>query len=313
MMIPIDTGNKAIKTEHYEFNAGLAVLEKAPAEKEEAIYYKGVYYRLSESRGVYLEDKTEDERYYVLTLFAIAKELKFMQSTRTILSGELLNLDLVVGLPPLYYRGERKKFAEYFYRGGQINEIGYMDNTYKIGISNVYVHMQTYAAYFLLAGRLKLSTHPKVLILDIGGFTFDYMLLRYGKVDWDIVDSMPLGVIPMYRSINRGIREKFNMDLEESDIDNIILGYASKHKQEVIERTIDLATDHINKCLGRFRECGIDLRTTLTIFTGGGTALLHKIIEKEWKRYQGEYYIINDTKANVKGYKQKYLADKGLL
>lgn len=313
MMISIDTGNKAIKTEHFEFNAGLAVMEKKPTEQEEAIQYKGKYYRLSQTRGIYLEDKTEDDRYFILSLFSIAKELELLKAKKKILPGELLRMDLVVGLPPLFYRGECKKFAEYFFRGGQVNEITYMGNTYKIAMSKVYVHMQTYAAYILLAGRLNLSSNRKVLILDIGGFTFDYMLLRLGKIDWDVVDSMPMGVITMYRNINRGIREKFSLDLEESDIDNIIMGNDTKHKQEVIDRTIELATEHVITCLGRFRECGVDLGTTLTIFTGGGTILLSVIIERVWKRYQGEYFIIDDTKANVKGYKQKYLADKGLL
>lgn len=313
MMIPIDTGNKAIKTEHFEFNAGLAVLENSPAEREEAIQYRGDYYRLSETRGIYLEDKTEDERYFILTLFSVAKELELLKTKRNFLPGELIRMDLVVGLPPLYYRGECKKFAEYFYRGGQVHDLDYMCSTYKIAFSKVYVHMQTYAAYILLAGRLNLSANRKVLILDIGGFTFDYMLLRLGRIDWDVVDSMPMGVITMYRSINRGLREKFNLDLEESDIDNIIMGNATKQKQEVIDRTIEIATEHVTACLGRFRECGVDLRTTLTIFTGGGTVLLSKIIEKVWKRYQGDYFVINDTKANVKGYKQKYVTDKGLL
>lgn len=313
MMIPIDTGNKAIKTECFEFNAGLAVLENNPAEREEALRYKGKYYRLSETRGIYLEDKTEDERYFILTLFAIVKELELQKKTRRILPGELLKMDLVVGLPPLYYRGERRRFKEYFYRSGQVNEIHYMGNTYNIALSDVYVHMQTYAAYLLLAGKLNLSANPKVLMLDIGGFTFDYMLLRHGRIDWDVVDSMPMGVITMYRSINRGVREKYNIDLDENDIDSIILGNKTKHIQGVIDKTIELATEHVITCLGRFRECGIDLKTTLTIFTGGGTILLSQIIEDVWRRYQGKYYVINDAKANVKGYKQKYLLDKGLL
>lgn len=312
LMIPIDTGNKAIKTEHHNFDAGLTIFEKEPSEMEEAIFYQNDYYRLSDTRGIYLEDKTQDDRYFILTLFAIAKELEIVKKTRKILPGELLRMDLVVGLPPLYYRGECKQFEEYFYRGGRTNEITYMKNIYKIVFSKVYVHMQTYAAYILLAGKLRLSMNPKVLILDIGGFTFDYMLLRYGKIDWDVVDSMPLGVITMYRNINRGVREKYSIDLEESDIDNIILGKETKHGQGVINRTLELATEHVATCLGRFRECGIDLRTTLTIFTGGGTILLSHIIEKVWQRYQGEYFVINDEKVNVKGYKQKYLSDKGV-
>ena len=45
-----------------------------PGEGEEAVKYQGRYYRLSPERNVYLPDKSVDERYYILTLFAVAKD-----------------------------------------------------------------------------------------------------------------------------------------------------------------------------------------------------------------------------------------------
>ena len=113
-MMPIDTGNKAIKTENFEFNSGITMLEDIPGENEEALMYQGRYYRLSHERNVYLPDKTMDDRYYLLTLFAIAKELEEMSHSKSFIPGELISMDLVVGLPPLYYRGQYKKFREYF-------------------------------------------------------------------------------------------------------------------------------------------------------------------------------------------------------
>lgn len=107
-MMPIDTGNKAIKTENFEFNSGITMLADVPGENEEALMYQGRYYRLSHERNVYLPDKTMDDRYYLLTLFAIAKELEEMSHSKSFIPGELISMDLVVGLPPLYYRGQGK-------------------------------------------------------------------------------------------------------------------------------------------------------------------------------------------------------------
>ena len=48
-------------------------------------------------------------------------------------------------------------------------------------------------------------------------------------------------------------------------------------------------------------------------YTPGFTAkdfMLSKIIETVWKRYDGEYYVVNDSKVNVHGYRKKYLFDK---
>ena len=50
----------------------------------------------------------------------------------------------------------------------------------------------------------------------------------------------------------------------------------------------------------------------MTIFVGGGSILLSKIIETVWKRYDGEYYVVNDSKVNVRGYRKKYLFDIGM-
>lgn len=114
LMMPIDTGNKAIKTEHFEFHSGISVLEDIPGEGEEAVKYQGRYYRLSPERNVYLPDKSVDERYYILTLFAVAKELRELKPPRLFLPGEVLEIDLVVGLPPLYYRGSIKSSGNIF-------------------------------------------------------------------------------------------------------------------------------------------------------------------------------------------------------
>lgn len=149
-MMPIDTGNKAIKTENFEFNSGITMLADVPGENEEALMYQGRYYRLSHERNVYLPDKTMDDRYYLLTLFAIAKELEEMSHSKSFIPGELISMDLVVGLPPLYYRGQYKKFREYFYRDGKIVHFVYMGKSYRVTFSNVFVHMQTYAAYTVI-------------------------------------------------------------------------------------------------------------------------------------------------------------------
>ena len=68
MVISVDTGNKMIKTEHYEFNSGIDVLDTIPGENDEVIEFGGKYYRTTNRRISYMEDKTEDDRYYILTL-----------------------------------------------------------------------------------------------------------------------------------------------------------------------------------------------------------------------------------------------------
>ena len=120
MVISVDTGNKMIKTEHYEFNSGIDVLDTIPGENDEVIEFGGKYYRTTNRRISYMEDKTEDDRYYILTLIAIAKELDTMKKEAVLAPNELIEIELLVGLPPAHYGKYRKNSSSsamlYFWR-----------------------------------------------------------------------------------------------------------------------------------------------------------------------------------------------------
>ena len=94
--------------------------------------------------------------------------------------------------------------------------------------------------------------------------------------------------------------------LDEEDIDNIILGKNTGYMQELKERVREVTIGYVTELLGTFRELGIDFRTTQTVFMGGGAILVSEIIKVVWERFKGEYFIINDPKANAKGYKLQF-------
>lgn len=310
MIIAVDTGNKMIKTEDMEFHAGVEMLDQMPGEQDEVISYGNQYYRVTSRRISYMEDKSEDERYFILTLFAIAKELEKRERQEKVIPSGLIDVELLVGLPPAHYGRQRRMFHDYFYRDGEVIEFSYKNTLYKIAFSEVRVYIQAYAAYCLVATQRQLISYPKVLVIDIGGFTVDYMILRFGQLERTYVDSLEEGVIKLYRSIKAGIRQRYSILLEETDIDNIIMNQKVRFEPELIERVKEIAAAHVTEMLGTFRELGIDFKTTQTVFVGGGAILLSEFIQEVWKKYRGEYFIINDTKANAKGYKMQYLAEK---
>lgn len=306
----VDTGNKMIKTDTLEFHAGVEVLDQMPGEKEKVISYEGQYYITTSRRLSYMEDKTEDERYFILTLFAIGKELEARETQEKLIPNGLIEIELLVGLPPAHYGKKRRTFREYFQREGDIINFTYRNTPYKIIFSDVRVYIQAYAVYCLVAGQRQLSGYPKVLVMDIGGFTVDYMILRFGQLEPGYVDSLEEGVIKLYRGIKAGIRQRYSVLLEESDTDNIITGKKVRFEPELIGRVKEIAAKYVTELLGAFRELGIDFKTTQTVFAGDGSILLSDFIQEVWKRYQVEYFIINDPKANAKGYKLQYLTEK---
>lgn len=253
-----------------------------------------------------MEDKTEDDRYYILTLIAIAKELDTMKKEAVLAPNELIEIELLVGLPPAHYGKYRKKFQQYFQRDGKVVGFKYGGTSYQILIHEVKVYVQAYAAYCVLAARRHLTELPKVLVIDIGGFTVDYMILRYGRLEKEHVDSLESGVICLYGRIRAAIRQKYSIALDEEDIDNIILGKNTGYMQELKERVREVTIGYVTELLGTFCELGIDFRTTQTVFMGGGAILVSEIIKVVWERFKGEYFIINDPKANAKGYKLQF-------
>ncbi len=76
LIVPVDTGNKQIKTPHHIFTAGLTCHDSYPPFGKDVIQYNGKYYTLSDQRVPYMRDKTADERYFILCLFGIACELR---------------------------------------------------------------------------------------------------------------------------------------------------------------------------------------------------------------------------------------------
>ena len=173
MLIAVDHGNKLCKVPHHEpFTSGLQESD-APPFGGETLKYQGKYYTLSEKRIPYHRDKTEDDRFWVLTLFAIAYEIQAAKAY----SSNIMRVQLAVGLPPAHYGAQHKKFISYFTGRGAV-QFDFQGKTYSIYIEKVMCFPQAYAAAVTMLQTLR--DKPKVLIVDQGGMTTDLLLLKDG-------------------------------------------------------------------------------------------------------------------------------------
>lgn len=93
MIIAIDHGYYAIKTKHFSFPAGITAYSHEPYTKQGVLQYGGKYYVCGTGRQPIQRTKTETENYYLLTLAAIAQEIKYRKASRRI------NVHLAAGLP----------------------------------------------------------------------------------------------------------------------------------------------------------------------------------------------------------------------
>ncbi len=168
MLIAIDNGNRLVKGVHFEpFISGLVESEVKPFGAN-VLKYRGKYYQLSDQRIPYHRDKTEDERFFVLTLFGIAKEIEGQGAYHP----GVIQVELAVGLPPAHYGAQYAGFTCYFSGRGGVN-FSYGGKPYSILIHDVACFPQAYAAAATILPQI--SAAPQALILDWGGLTVDYL------------------------------------------------------------------------------------------------------------------------------------------
>ena len=293
--IAVDHGNRNMKTCSQVFTTGLTIQDKKPARGEKFLFYEGKYYVLSENRIPYQRDKTQDDRFFILTLFAIVKEL---EENPQIQPEDVIQVDLPIGLPPKHYAELCERYEAYFKRQGKIHDINYCGRTYHITIGEVMAFPQDYAAMMTMIE--KLQQIPKVVGSDIGGFTTDDLLMRKGNPDMEACDSMEKGVITMYNKIISGINSEYDILLEESDIDSILQGNTEFYEEAVVRMTEGMVQDFVKDLLNSIRERGIDTKAAYTVFIGGGAKLLSHFLEQSDRL--GKYTFIEDISANAKGY-----------
>ena len=273
MLIAVDHGNKQIKTVHTPpFTSGL-IQSDAPGFGTDALAYRGKYYTLTDQRIPYRRDKTEDERFFILTLFAIAHEIEAMGQY----SGSLMRVQLAVAFQ---FKGK----------------------SYAIFIENTACFPQSFSA---AAATVKnLASFPRALVVDIGGFTADYVRLRNGVPDMAACDSLENGVILLYNRICAKANAELDILLEESEIDRILRGEDQDAAPEVIALAEREAQEFINDLLSGLRERMLELKSGKVIFLGGGATLLRRQIEASGKI--GQAIFVEDINANAKGYEYLY-------
>lgn len=295
MIIAVDHGNKSIKTTHAVFTSGLVVSEGMPGFKTDYILWNDKCYTLTERRISYLRDKTEDERFYILTLFAIAMELEYRGIPESL---DPVDITLLVGLPPAHYEQLHSRFEQYFLRGREIIDFEYNGKYHSIRITKVYSYPQAFAAAVTQYGSLK--QHSTAYVIDIGGFTIDVLKLRSGRPDLAVVESFEKGVITLYNSIASKCNSMYARILEDSDIDEVIRNEATVLPGEVQLLIRKMTNEFLSEFYNFLRERGIDVTTSKCVFAGGGSILLRTMIERG--RKVAFPIFIDDIHANALGY-----------
>lgn len=300
IIIGVDNGNAYTKIKSGKFITGLNKHDVRPSMVNDLIEInengKDVWYSLSQKRDTYKRDKTKDDATRILTMFAIAKEIL----SRGEYTDEVIEVALGVGLPPGHWGKNHEEFKKYFLKNNGYMELKYNDKLFKIQLlpDKLYVFPQAYAAVASRPSDLKKYT--KTYVIDIGGYTTDVLTLNNGIPDSSNSISLSNGVITMNNAIKNRIDQAYNTSIDESQIEDVLLGRENIISNDMKEIINEEASNYAKEMLLELNEQKISLNITPAIFVGGGSLLIKPFIESS--NMVGRCEFIEDQEANAKGY-----------
>ena len=340
MMIAVDTGNRCIKVPGIApFTAGLYCNGTIPpVSSVDTIYYNGKFYTLSEERCEYQRDKTVNQNYFILTLFAMAKYILAKKPGRDYYDQDVI---LAMGLPPAHCTQELKaKYKKYFSNDGKPIEFTYNDVPFCIRIAypadpenhpealkdphtcGVFVYTQGHAAAMLRGNEI--VQYPESFVIDIGGYTTDIIKLNRDitpsgsyrmKADPAQCESLNMGIIHLYNIIKRRVSETVGDGLSEVIIDAIMQGTYKCDDEETVQIIRDESSRYAKRIIATMADKGINLRFAHPVFVGGGASILRNELIDACPNGKAATFIPQLT-ANAEGYErlmQAMLSRNGMM
>lgn len=300
MNIGIDHGYSAVKTRHFSFPAGISAYSYEPYTLQNTLEYGGQYFVCGTGRQPILRNKTENRNYYLLTLAAIAKEIRQR--------GEKTECSVTIGagLPLTLFGREKKAFREYLLYPEKPEDslspvcFKFEGVPYRITVQDVKLFPQGYSA--LAVHPELLRDEPSVLLMDIGGWTVDLMRLDKGIPDASTCRSLELGMIRCVDEIREQVRRDTGLSLTDAQTERILSGKPCSLPEEtraIVRRQGRLYTERLFSAV---TEAGFDCRALPVILMGGGASLVKKSVEPQDGLCRAIY--LTDDKLNAEGFER---------
>lgn len=291
-IIGIDHGNAAIKTRGFCFSSGVVSYDNEPYTKSNVLEYCGRHYVCGSGRQPLMHDKTADDSYYILTLAAIAKELK----ARDLPASS--SVTLAVGLPLASFGRQKNRFRQYLLRGGDPVEYRFEGVSFEICIDKLHVFPQGYAA--VLMHRDLIGREPSVIVADIGGWTVDVMRLDNSIPNASTCRSLELGVIRCVDEASEQVRRSMGLSLTAAQIESVLNGNDNSVDDRAKVIIGDVGRRYTQSVLAAVSESGLDVRAIPSVFMGGGANIISKNLSSADRLCRP--VIMGDVHANAVGY-----------
>ena len=294
MIIGIDHGYYAIKTRHCSFPAGLTCYgSHEPYTRQSVLEVDGQFYVCGTGRQPVRCDKTENDTYYLLTLAALAQEIKMRGAPNE------SSVKIAAGLPLTSFGRDKPKFRQYLLRSQPVL-FRFEGTEYKIAVEDVALFPQGYAA--LLTDPDLLLDEPSLLLMDIGGWTVDLMRLDNRIPNAATCRSLELGVIRCLNEISEQLRRTLGLSLTNTQIESVMRGAATSLPSEAKELIQRETEQYISRLLSAIQECGMDYRAMPMVVLGGGASILARHVSP--RAGLCGLFTLEDDKRNAQGFQR---------
>ena len=252
MIIGVDHGYSAMKTAHICFPSGIVRYEHEPYTNRGVLRIEGKYYVCGTGRQPLLRTKTENEQYYLLTLAAIAQEIRFRKAPR---KAEVV---LAAGLPLTSFGREKKNFRDYLLERKNPLVFEYEGEIYEIRVLDVRLFPQGYSVVAMHPEIIR--DEPSVLLVDIGGWTIDIMRLDNGVPNAATCRSLEMGVIRCQDEILEQVRRDTGLSITEVQVERVLNGKSCSISEEAKNIILTYGKQYVKRIVSAIMEAGFDLQ-----------------------------------------------------
>ena len=269
-------------------------MEEEPIVSKNFVRYRDKFYVIGESHLVYQGNKTDSEDFYILTLAALAEELKFRGLHET-------NVILAVGLPLAWMKNQGAGFRRYLMKEQELH-FEFRKERYHVHLCGVEIFPQGFAAVINLGAMQGMN-----MLADIGNGTMNVM---------QIVDNKPLekslvtdkfGVGICMKEIQKELSKENGEDIPEMLIEPLLRKGLQGRTDNIAKKVEYIAKKYTENIRKRLTDYGYKEELVHLYVIGGGGCLLQNYSDLGEK---AGVTFITDICANAKGY--EILAEKKL-
>ena len=299
IIIGIDHGYYAIKTAHCSFPAGLTSYgEHEPYTRQGLLEFGGCFFVCGSGRQPIQRVKTINDNYYLLTLAAIAKEIR-----QRGLPPEC-SVRIAAGLPLTSFGRAKPKFRDYLLRSKQPVNFRFEDVEYSITIEEVAIFPQGYAALMTEVGLLQ--DEPSMLLMDLGGWTVDLMRIDNGRPIIDTCHSLEFGMIRCIDEVRERVRQNTGLSLTDAQIEQVLAGRPCSLEETVRSLIREQGRLYTERLLSAVLEAGFDYHALPVVMMGGGASVVSRHVRPTDAICRTVTLL--DDRVNAQGYERAVAA-----